>query len=165
MRGYSSLALTPPRLARIVELRIRGSVSPSFARGFWQNFRPVAPFRASNPTTRRRFALLPASNGARLTLSSYGPIVAIRKIVVKWSYLLSARVDKNNTLPEPEDDSSTVPFVLAERTMLEARATQEYLKNAATNVTHYEAKEKRNRLRLTFEKYMRREINTVQDII
>lgn len=39
---------------------------------------------------------------ARLTLLSYGPIVAIRKIVVKslWS-----RVDKNNTLPDPENDS------------------------------------------------------------
>lgn len=39
---------------------------------------------------------------ARLTLPSYGPIVAIRKIVVKslWS-----RVDKNNTLPDSKNDS------------------------------------------------------------
>jgi len=39
---------------------------------------------------------------AWLTLPSYGPIVAIRKIVVKslWS-----RVDKTNTLLDPENDS------------------------------------------------------------
>lgn len=127
MRGYSSLALTSCLETKSRDINIFFRLLDKFhlIRQYqWYILRvkiKTKPSKFSSDFSRT----------ARLTLSSYGPIVAIRKIVVKslWS-----RVDKNNTLAWSREWLSQC-HLHSQRWSddAEPHATQDYLKNIAMN--------------------------------
>lgn len=109
MRGYSSLALTTP--SPVFRLRYWKTCSSRslceilsalrfFVVGSVDSF--LREKKREEEDVKRKWYWIftvPDPKTTRLTLSSYGPIVAIRKIVVisLWS-----RVGFYNTLPDPE---------------------------------------------------------------